>query len=46
LEGVALQDMTLVGGTRLNYKWFKAKSLMSVFLAKKVLQAYLVQNRG
>jgi hypothetical protein len=46
LEGVALKDMTLVGGIRLNYKGFKAESLMPVVFTKEVLQKYLVYNRG
>ena len=46
LEGVALKDMILIGGIRLNYKGFKADSLMPVVLAKKVLQTYLVHNRS
>jgi hypothetical protein len=44
--GAALKDMTLVGGIRLNCKGFKANSLMPVIFAKKVLQKYLVHNRG
>jgi hypothetical protein len=41
LEGVALKDMTLVGGIRLKYKGFKADSLMPVVFAKKVIEKYL-----
>ncbi len=46
LEGVALKDMTLIGGIRLNYKGFKAESLMPVVFTKKVLKKYLVYKRG
>ncbi len=41
-----IKDMTLVGEIRLNCKGFKADSLMPVVFAKKVLQKYLVHNRG
>jgi hypothetical protein len=34
------------GGIRLNYKGFKAESLMSVVFTKIVLQKYLVYNIG
>jgi hypothetical protein len=34
-EGLALQDIILGGGIRLNYNVFKAKSLNAIFLAKK-----------
>ncbi len=46
LERFALKDTTLVGGIRLNNKGFKAKSLMPIIFAKKVLEKYLVHNRG
>ena len=45
-EGCVLNDMTLVGGIRLNYKGIKSASLMPVVFEKKVLEKYLSRNRG
>ncbi len=46
-EGLALQDITLVGGIRLNNNGFNAKSRNSVVLAiNNVLQKYHVHQWG
>ena len=45
-EGLALQDIKLVGGIRLNYNGFNAKSLNSVVLAINVLQKYPAHHWG
>jgi hypothetical protein len=45
-EGLALEDILLVGGIRLNYNGLKAKSLNAVVLAIKVLQKYPAHHWG
>ena len=45
-EGLALQDIPLVGGIRLNYNRFRAKSLNVIMLAMKVLQKYPAHHWG
>jgi len=45
-EGLALQDITLAGGIRLNYNGFKAKSLNVFFFTINVLQKYTEHHWG
>ncbi len=45
-EGVALKDMTLIGGIRFNEKGLKAESLMPDVFTKNVLQKHLFHDRG
>ena len=45
-EGCVQDDWTIAWGIRFNYKGFKAKTLMPVVFAKKVLERHLLHNRG